>query len=172
MCIRDSLQATPRGQDAPRAMGPRRTGPWPLRLSRGPGRGRGAGRGPGCRGTGRRTRRGHRGRWTAGAWSSGEAGSSCPDGRRGTTIRPRQTTTPRQSIGLDVPDGSVDLSRGNPDPALLPDLGPALATAAAATGLYGEDPWPWEHPDLVALLGDCLLYTSDAARSTLCRSRW
>ncbi len=74
------------------------------------------------------------------------------DGRRGTRIRARSVVTPRQHLGLAVPAGATDLSRGNPDPALLPELGPHLATAAAAAGLYGEDPMPHVHPGLADVL--------------------
>jgi DNA-binding transcriptional MocR family regulator len=49
---------------------------------------------------------------------------------------------------LPVPSGARDLSRGNPDPALLPDLGGALARADAPTRLYGE---PAAVPELAAL---------------------
>lgn len=70
------------------------------------------------------------------------------DGRRGTRVRARSVVSPRQSIGLVIPDGAADLSSGEPDPALLPDLGPHLAAAAGAGGLYGEDPSPHLHPGL------------------------
>jgi DNA-binding transcriptional MocR family regulator len=49
---------------------------------------------------------------------------------------------------LPVPAGARDLSRGNPDPALLPDLGRALARAKLPVRLYGESP---ALPELVAL---------------------
>jgi DNA-binding transcriptional MocR family regulator len=39
---------------------------------------------------------------------------------------------------LPVPPGARDLSLGNPDPALLPDLGRALARADLPVRLYGE----------------------------------
>ena len=39
---------------------------------------------------------------------------------------------------LPVPAGARDLSRGNPDPALLPDLSDALARPQAPARLYGE----------------------------------
>jgi DNA-binding transcriptional MocR family regulator len=56
---------------------------------------------------------------------------------------------------LPVPDGARDLSRGNPDPALLPDLGPILARLRTPIRLYGEPP---ASPELVELarkqLGD------------------
>jgi DNA-binding transcriptional MocR family regulator len=52
-------------------------------------------------------------------------------GRRGSRIRSRPATAPRDAIRIDVPPGVRDLSTGNPDPALLPPLGAALAEAAA-----------------------------------------
>ncbi|MBY5162624.1 aminotransferase class I/II-fold pyridoxal phosphate-dependent enzyme [Salsipaludibacter albus] len=74
------------------------------------------------------------------------------EGRRGTFVRGRSVLRPRQAIGMAVPPGVVDLAHGNPDPDLLPDLGPHLVDAAGAAGLYGEDPDPWQHPGLVARL--------------------
>ncbi|HEX5225746.1 MAG TPA: aminotransferase class I/II-fold pyridoxal phosphate-dependent enzyme, partial [Solirubrobacteraceae bacterium] len=41
---------------------------------------------------------------------------------------------------LPVPPGARDLSRGNPDPTLLPDLHAALARMPAPHRLYGERP--------------------------------
>lgn len=41
-------------------------------------------------------------------------------GRRGTRVRDRPATTPRSLLGLAIPEGTRDLSTGNPDPALLP----------------------------------------------------
>jgi DNA-binding transcriptional MocR family regulator len=65
-------------------------------------------------------------------------------GRRGSRVRARPATTPRDEIRIDVPPGARDLSTGNPDPALLPPLAAALADAAAhhaaAPGLYGGAP--------------------------------
>jgi DNA-binding transcriptional MocR family regulator len=57
---------------------------------------------------------------------------------------------------IPVPDGVRDLSTGNPDPSLLPDLATALGGLGKATTLYGEAP---ELPELVeparaALLAD------------------
>src|SRR5262245_56691168 len=49
---------------------------------------------------------------------------------------------------LPVPPGARDLSRGNPDPALLPNLSDALARAQAPARLYGE---PAVSPELAAL---------------------
>jgi DNA-binding transcriptional MocR family regulator len=49
---------------------------------------------------------------------------------------------------LPVPYGARDLSRGNPDPALLPDLDDALARLRLPTRLYGE---PAVLPELAAL---------------------
>ncbi|MEU2337337.1 aminotransferase class I/II-fold pyridoxal phosphate-dependent enzyme [Streptomyces sp. NPDC006654] len=65
-------------------------------------------------------------------------------GRRGSRVRPKPATTGRDQIGVDLPAGVRDLSSGNPDPALLPALAPALAAVAAesdrAPVLYGADP--------------------------------
>jgi DNA-binding transcriptional MocR family regulator len=56
-------------------------------------------------------------------------------GRLGTTIAPRVPPSPRgRPI---VPVGVVDLLSGNPDPALLPDLGAAFASLPRDPVLYG-----------------------------------
>lgn len=47
---------------------------------------------------------------------------------------------------VPVPDGARDLSSGNPDPALLPDLDAALGATGGRTRLYGETP---ELPELI-----------------------
>jgi DNA-binding transcriptional MocR family regulator len=49
---------------------------------------------------------------------------------------------------LPVPAGARDLSRGNPDPALLPDLTRALARLTLPERLYGESPTEVELMDL------------------------
>ncbi|MFI2781482.1 aminotransferase class I/II-fold pyridoxal phosphate-dependent enzyme [Streptomyces sp. ALB3] len=63
-------------------------------------------------------------------------------GRRGSRVRPRPASTARGSLRVEAPPGVRDLGDGNPDPALLPDLAPALAVAAQAYGrepaLYGD----------------------------------
>ncbi|MEU1484860.1 aminotransferase class I/II-fold pyridoxal phosphate-dependent enzyme [Streptomyces sp. NPDC005752] len=65
-------------------------------------------------------------------------------GRRGSRVRPRPATTARGSLRVEAPPGVRDLGDGNPDPALLPPLGPALAVASDAyarrPGMYGDDP--------------------------------
>jgi DNA-binding transcriptional MocR family regulator len=43
-------------------------------------------------------------------------------------------------VPMPVPPGARDLSRGNPDPALLPDLAHAMARVNLPTRLYGEPP--------------------------------
>ncbi|MEU6879911.1 aminotransferase class I/II-fold pyridoxal phosphate-dependent enzyme [Streptomyces sp. NPDC046712] len=66
------------------------------------------------------------------------------DGRRGSRVRPRPATTARGSIRVEAPAGVRDVGKGNPDPALLPPLGPALAEAARREaerpGMYAEAP--------------------------------
>ncbi|GAA3308417.1 aminotransferase class I/II-fold pyridoxal phosphate-dependent enzyme [Streptomyces cinereospinus] len=63
------------------------------------------------------------------------------DGRRGSRVRHKPATTGRDEIGVDVPEGVRDLSAGNPDPALLPSVAAAFATAAGREPvLYGEEP--------------------------------
>jgi DNA-binding transcriptional MocR family regulator len=54
---------------------------------------------------------------------------------------------------MPVPRGARDLSRGNPDPALLPDLTRSLARASLPVRLYGEPP---ALPELTALARDQL----------------
>ncbi|MFD4691838.1 aminotransferase class I/II-fold pyridoxal phosphate-dependent enzyme [Streptomyces sp. NPDC058463] len=65
-------------------------------------------------------------------------------GRRGSRVRQRPASTSRGSLRIDAPPGVRDLGSGNPDPALLPDLGEALAVAARVNalrpGLYGDAP--------------------------------
>ncbi|WP_073901982.1 aminotransferase class I/II-fold pyridoxal phosphate-dependent enzyme [Streptomyces sp. CB02009] len=66
------------------------------------------------------------------------------DGRRGSRVRPRPATTARGSIRVEAPAGVRDVSKGNPDPALLPALGEAFAEVArsyaARPGMYAEAP--------------------------------
>ncbi|KAB8196366.1 aminotransferase class I/II-fold pyridoxal phosphate-dependent enzyme [Nonomuraea phyllanthi] len=75
-------------------------------------------------------------------------------GRRGTRVRPRPASTVREEIRIEVPPGVRDLSKGNPDPALLPPLGDALAAAARAhaerPALYGTG----DDEELIALAGE------------------
>jgi DNA-binding transcriptional MocR family regulator len=67
--------------------------------------------------------------------------------RRATRIGPGPPVgSPR--VPLPVPAGARDLSRGNPDPSLLPDLAGALARCELPAHLYGE---PQVLPELLAL---------------------
>ncbi|MFD4031223.1 aminotransferase class I/II-fold pyridoxal phosphate-dependent enzyme [Streptomyces sp. NPDC058637] len=65
-------------------------------------------------------------------------------GRRGSRVRSRPASTARGSLRIEAPPGVRDLGEGNPDPALLPHIGEALAVAARAyaqqPGMYGEVP--------------------------------
>jgi DNA-binding transcriptional MocR family regulator len=67
--------------------------------------------------------------------------------RRGTRIGQGPPITFSRAP-LPVPAGARDLSRGNPDPALLPDLGRALRRSELPVRLYGEAP---ALPELLAL---------------------
>ncbi|WP_217143591.1 aminotransferase class I/II-fold pyridoxal phosphate-dependent enzyme [Streptomyces sp. AC627_RSS907] len=73
-------------------------------------------------------------------------------GRRGSRVRPKPATTGRDVIRAEVPEGVRDVSAGNPDPALLPALGPAFAAAAEQGDrepvLYGDEP---VEPELMRL---------------------
>lgn len=57
-------------------------------------------------------------------------------GRRGTRIAPHSPAQAARA-GPWVPAGTIDLATGNPDPALLPPLGPALRSLEARHVLYG-----------------------------------
>lgn len=51
-------------------------------------------------------------------------------GRRGTRVRARPPVAARSALRLPPPPGALDLSTGEPDPRLLPPLGPHLAALA------------------------------------------
>lgn len=66
------------------------------------------------------------------------------DGRRGSRVRARPASAPRDELRAVVPEGVRDVASGNPDVSLLPALDGALAAAAdryaKAPTLYGDDP--------------------------------
>ncbi|GAA3113168.1 hypothetical protein GCM10020254_69420 [Streptomyces goshikiensis] len=66
------------------------------------------------------------------------------DGRRGSRVRARPASAPRDALRMPVPEGVRDLAAGNPDVSLLPSLDRALAAAAQRCArepvLYGADP--------------------------------
>ncbi|MFJ9075365.1 aminotransferase class I/II-fold pyridoxal phosphate-dependent enzyme [Streptomyces sp. NPDC102278] len=74
------------------------------------------------------------------------------DGRRGSRVRSRPASAPRDALRMDVPPGVRNLASGNPDVSLLPSLEGALAAAARKHArtptLYGTDPVA---PELAAL---------------------
>src|SRR5512142_3474619 len=64
-----------------------------------------------------------------------DRGLAFGDGRRGTRVRPAPPlATPDD---LPLPPGVRDLASGNPDPALLPDVGKALRTIRVPPRVYG-----------------------------------
>jgi DNA-binding transcriptional MocR family regulator len=65
-------------------------------------------------------------------------------GRRGSRVRERPATAPRESVRVEPPPGGVDISTGNPDPALLPPLAPAFA---ASVGQAARNPVLYGAPD-------------------------
>jgi DNA-binding transcriptional MocR family regulator len=67
--------------------------------------------------------------------------------RRGSTVSSRPPLATDRSAA-PVPPGVRDLTSGNPDPALLPDLAAALRGLQLETHLYGDDP---VLPELLAL---------------------
>ena len=69
----------------------------------------------------------------------GERGLVTGEGRRGTFVaaRPPLALTAAED---PVAEGVVDLASGNPDPAFLPPLAPALAAVTTVPVLYGHPP--------------------------------
>jgi DNA-binding transcriptional MocR family regulator len=76
----------------------------------------------------------------------GQRGLISANRRRGTVVASQPPLRVRGA--RPVPAGTVDLASGNPDPAQLPPLGPALARIDPAHKLYGG---PAELPRLAAL---------------------
>lgn len=58
--------------------------------------------------------------------------------RSRTTVAHRRVLATR--LAPEIPAGAIDLASGNPDPSLLPDLGPALAQVGPVHRLYGDMP--------------------------------
>jgi len=71
----------------------------------------------------------------AGYRSLRDRGLVTPGGRHGTVVAAQPPLRVRPARSL--PPGVRDLASGNPDPALLPPLGPALARISSAHKLYG-----------------------------------
>lgn len=59
-------------------------------------------------------------------------------GRQGTRVVARPES-PAASVTPDLPPGTINLATGNPDPALLPPLGPALRSLDDEALLYGAE---------------------------------
>ena len=62
------------------------------------------------------------------------------EGRRGTRVRPNPASPVLPTDQRPSPEGLIDLATGNPDPDLLPSLGPALSRVPTVPGLYGDPP--------------------------------
>lgn len=104
------------------------------------------------------------------AWSLlRRAGAISTDGRRGTRVTSPHPGPARYRRAIDGRTRfTVDLSTGVPDPALLPDLGPALARLrrVGGPGSYLDDPvlpelvqllqemWPWPAERVSVVDGD------------------
>lgn len=69
---------------------------------------------------------------------------------RSRTVVSWQPPVAAPSLGISVPPGVRDLASGNPDPALLPDLAPALQRIEPPRQLYGDAP---ADPRLLELVG-------------------
>lgn len=67
-----------------------------------------------------------------------ERGLIAGSGRAGTRVVKR-ALAPNRRLAAPVPPGVRNLADGNPDPALLPPLRPALARLSGRQWLYGED---------------------------------
>lgn len=118
------------------------------------------------------------------AWSLlARAGAIETDGRRGTRVTSADLGTPRRyrrAMGARTPF-ALDLATGVPDPALLPDLGPALrgVRVAQPRTSYLDDPvdpalgevlrasWPYVAPALTVV--DGAMDALDLVCSTLLR---
>jgi DNA-binding transcriptional MocR family regulator len=70
-------------------------------------------------------------------------------GRRGTRVA-AGLLAPTHSAAPAVPAGAIDLATGNPDPSLLPPVGPALHAIEDDVRLYGDQP---QTSGLVAFAG-------------------
>jgi DNA-binding transcriptional MocR family regulator len=66
-----------------------------------------------------------------------QRGLAVGEGRRGTRLALRPALAVPAPVPV-VPEGTVDLAEGNPDPDRLPPLRPALARVSARPGLYGR----------------------------------
>jgi DNA-binding transcriptional MocR family regulator len=75
-----------------------------------------------------------------------ERGVAVADGRRGTRIRPAPPVAALEAAPL--PAGVRDLSEGNPDPALLPDVQRVVRTLPVPPRVYGD---VLNDPGLIAL---------------------
>jgi DNA-binding transcriptional MocR family regulator len=73
-------------------------------------------------------------------------------GRHGTRVRPRPPVVgPRAARRLPPPPGALDLSSGEPDPRLLPDLSRHLRHLAATASAPASYPEAGPLPELIAL---------------------
>lgn len=97
----------------------------------------------------------------AGAWRQlKQRGFLETKGRNGTVVAnpAAPTFAPPQTQSLE---GVIDCATGNPDPKLLPDLGPALASVRRSQTLYTTEP---NHPELVEL--GLRLFRADGIRAS------
>ena len=67
-----------------------------------------------------------------------DRGLAVGDGRRGTQVRHGSAAAPALASAASGGETAIDLAGGNPDPDLLPPLGPALRTLDVTPELYGS----------------------------------
>lgn len=104
------------------------------------------------------------------AWQTlAGAGLIVSRGRSGTTVRdiPHHWLPARYRDLRSTEDVAIDLSRGTPDPALLPALGSAIRAVADDVDAISQEPTSYQRPPDIAELHDLLKASWPAPVETL-----